>query len=120
MQKEEDITGRATYDQTVGFMLKETIDFKALYVCSSSSQGVQYSFVPLDKTNRIQTKLSLRCVSDPARAASVWCTTAEPLQFTLLTIAPCPSLTQCDLKFRPHYVKFQFFDTKGRRILNHD
>ena len=104
-QVEEEISAKATYDQTVGFILNETVDFKALYVCSSSLQGLQYSYAPLDASNQVPSEMHLSYDEDGGKSVTVSCTTeTERVESLKLIIAPCPSLTQCDLKFRPYDV----------------
>ena len=106
LQRAEEITGKATYDQTVGFTLNEKPDFQALYICSSKANGVQYSWAPLDTSLRVPAELHLSNV--PGKKSSLLCSTkTEKLESLELTMAPCPSRIQCDLKIRPTYVTWK-------------
>ena len=118
LQVAEEITGKATYDQTVGFILNEMPDFQALYVCSSKGNGVQYSYLPLDTSLRVPAELHLSNV--PGKATSFLCSTKpERLESLELTIAPCPSRVQCDLKLRPKYVNLQLSSTGDPSVLSY-
>ena len=95
----------ATYDQTRGFILNGTVDENALYICSSSSQDVQYSYIPLDSANQVRSQAYFNYSDDETKQRSVSCTVGtEKFESLKLVLASCQSLTQCDLKFRPYNV----------------
>ena len=107
LQIEEDITDQATYDQSVGFTVNGTVDFKAIYICSSSWLDNQYSYTPLDSRNQVPSQIYFNNSGDPGQETTVSCTIeAERFDSINLILASCQSLTQCDLKFRPHDVSF--------------
>ena len=107
LQIEEDITAQATYEQSVGFTLNGSVDFKGIYICSSSWQDNQYPYTPLDARNQVPSQIYFNYSGDATKETTDSCAIeAQQFESIRLITASCQSLTQCDLKFRPYDVSF--------------